>query len=719
MKRDRLQCSICRAYVERIEHDVDAEHASSPQAHGILARGGAPMVTRMMTHSSEEAPMTHTESVRRFLEAAASGADEAVAAAARAALAPPNVDDEDNEVEEGEEENEDEEEEEDDDEEDDEGSVADARARLEAAVRWRDQSALEEAISAAVWAQDWTLTGRLPNSGLDDGLVAARSVLSELRAAYPIDGAGHASVAEGMLMLAENAFHGCVSLHSVSLPTTLQHIGWRAFCLYDHQLPPHQQPGCRAGAGLTSADLSACTRLTIIGASAFKGCASLVSVTLPESLVSIGASAFEGCRKLSALALPESITAVEQRAFADCKRLTTVCVPRAWLRFGRKFERGGPAASAFVGCECLSRILLPDGQQLGIAGACSRVGVAGAVITALLDGWTLATQLLAPAVDRAIAKLLLLHSTRSHATPGQRTSWSGLLVGAALGAQTRAFATAVRPPSIDVLLLPNEAHDGHVKLAANLRQLVLPHAPLPGGLPRICVVGELTDVQVADARALGLAHMSSEELRRRFEIAGGVNDDPSRNMRFRTLLLREFDHLIAAGGCLSLLVRMLRCPLSRVGYWPSELQSDDSLREMARSLRCCPSNIPRLRGHKVHQMCFAIGHVGMARDALRANALAACAFLESHAMRSNKLAYSLCLRLRWDGHAHVLLPYDEGAMGWAEHKIPRAMGREWDGMGWSVSVYRRVGSDIASRAEHADADLRYHRGQFMQAPQRV
>ena len=48
----------------------------------------------------------------------------------------------------------------------------------------------------------------------------------------------------------------------------------------------------------------------VIGNQAFDGCSSLTSLTLPSSVTSIGSSAFSGCSGLTSLTLPSSVTSI-------------------------------------------------------------------------------------------------------------------------------------------------------------------------------------------------------------------------------------------------------------------------------------------------------------------------------------------------------------------------------------------------------------------------
>ncbi|MBR1498185.1 MAG: leucine-rich repeat protein [Bacteroidaceae bacterium] len=101
-----------------------------------------------------------------------------------------------------------------------------------------------------------------------------------------------------------NAFNGCYSLTSVSIPNSLTQIGARAF--YD----------CK---GLTSVTIG--NGVTSIGRFAFSYCTGLTSVTIGNGVKNIGQAAFYGCNGLITIVIPESVTIIDDYAFYGCGKL--------------------------------------------------------------------------------------------------------------------------------------------------------------------------------------------------------------------------------------------------------------------------------------------------------------------------------------------------------------------------------------------------------------
>ena len=108
--------------------------------------------------------------------------------------------------------------------------------------------------------------------------------------------------------------------------------------------------------GLTSVDLSDCTKLEVIYRRAFEGCTNLTSVDLSgcikfRTLGGIGGSAFSGCTSLTSVDLSgctEFLT-ISSKAFKDCTSLTSVdlsgCIKFSYIE-----------DSAFSGCTGLTSV---------------------------------------------------------------------------------------------------------------------------------------------------------------------------------------------------------------------------------------------------------------------------------------------------------------------------------------------------------------------------
>ena len=66
--------------------------------------------------------------------------------------------------------------------------------------------------------------------------------------------------------------------------------------------------------------------VTSIGKMAFYNCASLTGITFPNSMKYIGVAAFEGCDRLSSISIPSSVTTIELSAFSWCEALERIVV---------------------------------------------------------------------------------------------------------------------------------------------------------------------------------------------------------------------------------------------------------------------------------------------------------------------------------------------------------------------------------------------------------
>ena len=139
---------------------------------------------------------------------------------------------------------------------------------------------------------------------------------------------------DGITTIGNNAFKDCATLTSITLPNGVTAIGDNAFDF------------CT---GLTSIVFP--NSLTSIGTYAFSNCNSLLTITFPNRLTSIGINAFQGCTKLDNITLPNSLKSISTGVFRSCARLINITLPDG-------LESIGP--QAFYDCDGLRTITIPS-----------------------------------------------------------------------------------------------------------------------------------------------------------------------------------------------------------------------------------------------------------------------------------------------------------------------------------------------------------------------
>jgi len=98
---------------------------------------------------------------------------------------------------------------------------------------------------------------------------------------------------DGVKMVDEYVFKGCVNLTSATLPSSLVFLGNDVFS------------GCK---NLKNVNIA--NGVIEIPARAFKGCSALEAITIPDSVRWISSTAFEGCDNLKELKLPKHLTKI-------------------------------------------------------------------------------------------------------------------------------------------------------------------------------------------------------------------------------------------------------------------------------------------------------------------------------------------------------------------------------------------------------------------------
>ena len=135
----------------------------------------------------------------------------------------------------------------------------------------------------------------------------------------------------------DSAFQGCTSLTSVSIPDSVTSIGIGAFY------------GC---SGLTSIDIP--DGVTIIQDETFYGCSGLTSIDIPDGVTYIGEGAFYGCTGLTSIDIPDSVTLLVNNTFGGCTGLISVTIPGSLCNMGS-------LGDTFRGCTGLTNVTILDG----------------------------------------------------------------------------------------------------------------------------------------------------------------------------------------------------------------------------------------------------------------------------------------------------------------------------------------------------------------------
>jgi len=136
----------------------------------------------------------------------------------------------------------------------------------------------------------------------------------------------------------ESAFNGCTSLQSVTLPSTVTELEDWAFW------------GC-----FELVELQLNEGLEIIGQDAIQYCQSLRSVTVPSTVTVLDNLAFYDCSNLVEVQLNEGLGFIGGGAFHTCTALRSVTIPSTVTELG---------ACLFSGCTNLSEVIFLGGKRL-------------------------------------------------------------------------------------------------------------------------------------------------------------------------------------------------------------------------------------------------------------------------------------------------------------------------------------------------------------------
>ena len=137
----------------------------------------------------------------------------------------------------------------------------------------------------------------------------------------------------GVEEIRDYAFAGCISLVSISIPDSVMRIGNNTFFK----------------SSLTNINIP--DSIVSIGNNAFYGCKNLSSVIIPDSVMEWGADVFADCSNLTEIGIPDSLTYISDGAFSNCSNLVNITIPDNLTSIG---------SGSFAGCSSLTSFIIPD-----------------------------------------------------------------------------------------------------------------------------------------------------------------------------------------------------------------------------------------------------------------------------------------------------------------------------------------------------------------------
>ena len=157
--------------------------------------------------------------------------------------------------------------------------------------------------------------------------------------------------------LGASCFKGCTGLTSITIPSSVTSLGASCF---------------EYCSGLTSITIP--SSVTSLGNYCFEGCSGLTSITIPSSVTSLGGSCFMGCRGLTSITIPSSVTSLGESCFMGCSGLTSITIPSSVTSLGKSCFRNcsgftsitipssvtSLGESCFYGCSGLTSITIPS-----------------------------------------------------------------------------------------------------------------------------------------------------------------------------------------------------------------------------------------------------------------------------------------------------------------------------------------------------------------------
>ena len=178
------------------------------------------------------------------------------------------------------------------------------------------------------------------------------------------------TIPDSVTSIEYSAFVGCTSLTAINVATGNQNYASVNDVLYNKNKTTLM---CYP-AGKKDKTYKMLDGVKIIDDSAFDGCISLTSIIIPDSVTSIGSSAFSGCTNLMSITIPDSVPLVGPGAFSNCTNLTSVTIQNGVMYIGNEAFANSTSLTgitipdsvtwigrySFGGCTNLTSITIPN-----------------------------------------------------------------------------------------------------------------------------------------------------------------------------------------------------------------------------------------------------------------------------------------------------------------------------------------------------------------------
>jgi hypothetical protein len=168
-------------------------------------------------------------------------------------------------------------------------------------------------------------------------------------------------IPDGITVIEKDAFDGCTSLTSISIPASVIRIGAKGNDSED------SFDRCTSLTDITVAEANGVYsseddvlfnkgKTTLLLCPEGKG----GNYTIPASVTDIVYCAFESCVRLRGVTIPDSVTSIGEWAFVGCTGLTSIIIPGS-VKTITGDMRGDNAYGAFYGCTGLTSVTISEG----------------------------------------------------------------------------------------------------------------------------------------------------------------------------------------------------------------------------------------------------------------------------------------------------------------------------------------------------------------------